>query len=288
MRASQRSTQASGDAPVAEPVTAFWQDAPVIRRLSAIALLLGIGVPLGACGTGGHATAAATARTAPMTATATSAHTSQAPRAPAKPLTRSQAIAFARAVNLTAADVPGFTATRREHKTAAEKGGERELVRCAGALNADEKLLEISSTKFKRGHEIPVVDVSSEVSVARTPALAEKELAAIRGPRARACVSRYLDRLFKGKELRGASISPVSISSGTPPAPGATGSFAWRIEVRFTVHSIQIPLYFDILGFVYGPAQVSLFSTGFATPLPAATQQRLFSLLLQRAKAHDA
>jgi hypothetical protein len=258
----------------------------VIGRLSTAVLLLGLGVPLGACGTGGHSTAAATARTGATRAPATTAHASQASGAPANPLTKSQAIAFARAVNLTAADVPGFTPTKREHDTAAEKQGERELVRCAGGLTANQKLLEISSTKFKRGHELPEVDVSSEVSVARTPVLAEKELAAIRSPHARTCVSRYLDRLLKSKESRGASISPVSISSGTPPAPGATGSFAWRIEVRFTVHNIQIPLYFDILGFVYGPAQVSLFSGGLATPLPAATQERLFSVLLQRAKAH--
>jgi hypothetical protein len=261
---------------------------PVIARMSAIVLLMGIGVPLGACGTAGQSTVAASTRTAASTATATTVDPSKAPGAPANPLTKSQAIAFARAVNLTAADVPGFTAARREHETAAEKRGEQEVVRCAGTLITNEKLVEIRSSKFKRGHEIPEVNVSSEVSVARTPALAKKELAAIRSPHARTCASRYLDRLFKGKEFRGASISPVSISSGTPPAPGATGSFAWRIEVRFTVHSIQIPLYFDILGFVYGPAQVSLFSTGFATPLPAATQQRLFSLLLQRAKAHDA
>jgi hypothetical protein len=261
----------------------------VIGRMSAFVLLLGIGVPLGACGSAGRSKVAATARTAASTAPATTVHPSQAPGAMANPLTKkNEAIAFARAVNLTAADVPGFTAAKRQHETAAEKRGEREMVRCAGALSTNEKLVEISSPKFKRGHEIPEVDVSSEVSVARTPALAKKELAAIRSPHARTCASRYLDRLFKGKEFRGASISPVSISSGTPPAPGTTGSFAWRIEVRFTVHSIQIPLYLDILGFVYGQAQVSLFSTGIATPLPAVIQERLFSLLVQRAKAHTA
>jgi hypothetical protein len=89
--------------------------------------------------------------------------------ASAGPLTKKQAIAFARAVNLTAADVPGFAATRREHETGAERRG---------------------------------------------------------------------------------------------AAPGTTGSFAWRIELRFTLHGIQVPLYLDILGFVYGQAQVSLFSTG--------------------------
>jgi hypothetical protein len=42
----------------------------------------------------------------------------------------------------------------------------------------------------------------------------------------------------------------------------------------------------DILGFVYGPTEVSLLSFGVPEPFPAATEQHLFSLLLQRAKAH--
>jgi hypothetical protein len=41
----------------------------------------------------------------------------------------------------------------------------------------------------------------------------------------------------------------------------------------------------DILGFVYGPARVTLFSSGALQPFPAAAEQRLFSLLLGRAKA---
>jgi hypothetical protein len=255
----------------------------VIRRLSAPLLLPGIAVLLGACGSAGHLMTATTTRAATATSPPSDTHVGSATQ-----LTKAQAIAFARAVNLTTADVPGFTATKRahEHETAAEKRFEREMVRCAGALSANEKLVESNSPKFKHGHEIPELNVSSEVSVARTPALAAKELAAIRSAHARTCLSRYLDRLFKGKEFHGASISPVSIYSGTPPAPGTSGSFAWRIEVKFTVHAIKIPLYLDILGFVYGPAQVSLFSSGFAAPFPAASQQHLFSLLVERAKAH--
>jgi hypothetical protein len=258
----------------------------VTRLLSGTVLLLGVAVLLGACGAGSHLTAATTGRAATTTPTAT-AHTRETSGGLAKPLTKNQAMTFARAVNMIAADVPGFTATKREHEheTAADRRFEHEMVRCAGTLSSNEKLVEVSSTKFKRGHVIPEFSVSSEVSVARTPALAARELAAIRSKRARTCVSRYLDRLFKGRNFQGATIGPVSIVSGTPPAPGATGSFGWRIAVKFSVHGIQIPLYFDILGLVYGSAQVSLFSTGLAAPFPAATQQRLFSLLLERAKA---
>jgi hypothetical protein len=78
----------------------------------------------------------------------------------------------------------------------------------------------------------------------------------------------------------------VSIQSGTPPAPGTTGSYGWRAIAAFTVQGIRIQVYLDMLGFVDGPAQVTLFSSGVLRPFPAAVQERLFSLLLARAKAH--
>jgi hypothetical protein len=42
----------------------------------------------------------------------------------------------------------------------------------------------------------------------------------------------------------------------------------------------------DLLGFVDGPAEVVLLTSGLPEPFPAATEHRLFSLLIQRAKTH--
>ena len=127
--------------------------------------------------------------------------------------------------------------------------------------------------------------MSSEVAVAPTPALATRELAAIRGARARECFSHYLDLLLEGQRNRGAHLRPVSIASGTPPAPGASGSFGWRITATLTVGRVPLSLYVDILGFILGPARVTLVSSGVLRPFPAAVQQRLYELLLARARA---
>ncbi len=238
-----------------------------------------------ACG-GGGSTAARGTQTAATTGRGTSSTT---PSDHARtPVTKRQATTFADAVNLTAADIPGLTAAapEHEHDTAAEKRLEHEAGHCAGALSSTDKLIEASSKHFKRGHGIPEVSVSSEVSVARTAQLAARELAAIRSKRARTCFSHYLGQFFKGKEFHGARISPISIASGTPPAAGSTGGFGWRVSVTISAHGLRIPFWIDILGFVYGPAQVSLFSYGVPVPFPAAVQQRLFLLLLERAKAH--
>jgi hypothetical protein len=52
------------------------------------------------------------------------------------------------------------------------------------------------------------------------------------------------------------------------------------------VRGIKLPIYLDFLGFVEGPSEVTLLSSGLLRPFPAAVQQHLFALLLARAKAH--
>ena len=127
--------------------------------------------------------------------------------------------------------------------------------------------------------------MNSEVSVAQTPTLAAKALATIRGSHFRECLTHYLDLLFREQSRGGTTVGPISIVQGTPPAAGATGSFGWRITATIATRGIKLPFYQDMLGFVNGPAEVSLVSSGALRPFPAAIQQQLFSLLLKRAKA---
>jgi hypothetical protein len=200
-----------------------------------------------------------------------------------------QGRAFASAVNLKAADVLGFhVSTEQKHQGAAEKRLEPELLRCVGATGANRPPVEASSQDFEQGASILTESVSSQVTVARTPALAAKELASIRGGHLQACLSRYFNQLLKSQNLHGASVGPVSTKHGSPPAPGADGSFGLRFTETLTLRGLRIPFYVDILGFVKGPAEVSLFTFGVPRPFPAALEERLFLLLLARAKAHKA
>jgi len=221
------------------------------------------------------------------TATATHGATS------VRPLTRSQALAFAHAVNLNASDLPGFTASsEHERTTARERRLEREILTCAEPTSSGRStgsaggLADVSSKDFELRRSIVDLTVSSEVSVSSTPARAQAELTAIRSAHVRDCFSHYLNLLLKGRHYAEASIGPVSIVSGTPPAPGTTGGFGWRIRATLITHQLELPLYMDVLGFVDGPSRVTLFSSGALRPFPAAAQQRLFGLLLDRAKAH--
>jgi hypothetical protein len=214
------------------------------------------------------------------------AHVAAPPASTAPSL--SEARAFAHAVNLRIGDVHGFKVTteHEEHETGAEKRLERDMLRCVGpTASAKHGLVEENSSQFGRESPSGTAGVQSEVSVEPSSALATKALAAIRAPQTRSCLAHYLELLFKGRNFTGGTLSPISIIQATPPAAGANGSFAWRLTATITAHHIAIPLYLDVLGFIDGPAEVSLMTLGVPKPFPAATEEHLFSLLLERAKA---
>jgi hypothetical protein len=202
--------------------------------------------------------------------------------------TRARALAFARAVNLTQADVPGFTATERHASSSAkERRLERQMLDCTGLSGSgSNSVLEQSSKDFRLKRQIVELSVSSEVSVAASAAEAARGLKALRSAHLRSCFSSYLTQVLKGEHVAGATPGRVTIQSGTPPAPGTSGSFGWRVTATFIVHTIKLPIYLDFLGFVDGPSEVTLLSSGLLQPFPAQAQQHLYTLLLARAKAH--
>jgi hypothetical protein len=263
-----------------------------MRRTAILLALVLAGALLTACGKGAYIGTSATTSTIATTAATAPHGAPKIPRIGAP--SHARALAFAHAVNLTAADVPGFTPSHSaEHKSAAERRLQQQLRSCgggagAGALeNSHSTLVEASSPDFELKRGILALSVSSEVNVAHTAVEADAALAAIRSPRVRACFSHYLSELLKSQQRApGETVLGVSIVSGTPPAPGTTGGFGWRITAKLAIRTIQISLYFDILGFVDGPAQVTLTSSGTVRPFPAKAQEELYSELLTRARSH--
>jgi hypothetical protein len=247
-----------------------------MRPLAALLALAATGGLLAACGSGRGA----------GTGTSSAAHTTTTHSGAT--LTQAQAIALGHAVNLRATDVPGFAVSpEHQHETTAEKRLQRKLLLCVGPAGSSEQAPGgASSPSFARHSGIVQQGVSSSVNVAGSSAAATKELTELRSQHTRACLQDYLDALFAGPTFRHGHVDHVAITLGVPPSFGTTGSFAWRIAVKFTIHSIQVPFYLDVLGFVYGPAQVMLLSSGLPVPFPAAAEEQLFSLLVSRAKAH--
>ncbi len=266
---------------------AIVRNALTMRVLAPLVALLLAGATLAACGKSSLSGTTVAVSSSSTTAKPASPGARKAtPRGGA--VTHASALAYARAVNLMAADVPGFTPTEHhEHSSASQRRLERQMLQCTGVAGTTKGVLEESSKSFELKRGVVDLSVSSEVSVQASAAQAERVREAVASSHVRGCFSRYLEQLFKSEKLpAGASAGPVTIQSGTPPAPGAGGGFGWRVTASFDVRGVKLPLYFDILGFVDGPSEVTLMSSGVLRPFPAEAEQHLFTLLLARSEAH--
>ncbi len=253
-----------------------------MHRLAPVLLLLAGTTTLAACGKGQGVTKTVTVQ-APATSNAPGK--SGAGKSSLNGAAKKRVLAVAQAINLRPADLPGFHAEPTE-KSSSHEGGRfgRKMQQCEGGATQTSPVAEVSSLSFKRSASIAEQSVSSSVAVARTATIAAKELGLLDSAHTRSCLSEAIHLLLPTN--RGASIGPVSIAHGTPPSSGTAGSYGLRVSSSITVRSVRIPFYMDILGFVYKSTEVTLVSFGLPEPFPAATEQQLYTLLLQRAKAH--
>jgi hypothetical protein len=221
-------------------------------------------------------------------------------------MSRQQATAFARSVNLTPADVPEMASSGREEE-AKVKNVAVEGARCAGAVSPYRRIVDIHSVKFKGATTAPRESLRSDVTVWPSSALAEHESAAELSRRGRTCDQHLLERLAIG-ETGAVHVSHVSVRWLPSPLPPAHDSSAARISLTISgplgtrtrsgrstatlepssqsAARIAISVYIDTLGFVAGPAHVGLTATGLKRPPSPAIEHRLLSKLYSRAKAH--
>jgi hypothetical protein len=205
-------------------------------------------------------------------------------------LTRSEAAAFARAVRLLPGDVPGFTPSReRQHReTAAERRAGQALRVCIAAPaqthSRPRPSSEQGSLNYTRQDGLGLQTISSSVEVLPSSFVATLELEFVRTAHTRACMSRFLTSLLARLRPRGGSISPVTVQPFSPSAPGTAGAFGWHVGATISIYGVKLALRFDLLGFAYRSAVVRLSDLGFPR-IPGAQEQRLFSLLIARARS---
>jgi hypothetical protein len=204
-------------------------------------------------------------------------------------LTRSEAAAFARAVRLLPGDVPGFAPSReRQHpETAAERRAGQALRACIGAPaqahSAARPSSEQGSLNYTREDGLGLQTISSSVEVLPSSVAASLELEFVRKAHTRACMASFLTSLLARLRLHGGSISPVTVQPFNPSAQGTAGAFGWHVGATISIHGLKLALRFDLLGFAYRSAVVRLSDLGFPR-IPEAQEQRLFALLLARAR----
>ncbi len=201
--------------------------------------------------------------------------------------TKARAGAVAHAVNLTGADLPGFTGSPSRPSAAEQQFGAK-VARCAGGTGPGAALANVDSADFAKTSAggIAEQDASSNVTVVRTPSLAAQDLRVVRSARGRSCLVAAVDRLLRTMRTATVSFGPVSVATANLRAPGSGGSFGLRFKSTAVAGGVRLAFSIDTFGFRLGRAEISLTTLGILTRFPAAEEQRLFSGLLARAKAN--
>jgi hypothetical protein len=218
---------------------------------------------------------------APKPVARTSAHLHAATERADARVTRAQAIAFAHAVNLTAADVPGATASANTERP------EREAVRC-GTLGREHEVADVKSLKLTRGNGLETEEISSDVTVRTSARLAARNVQATRNASVRACVARVLRRRLARRGFRGVHLGELQLSYLPVSASGSDVSGGIRAVMALSSpqRAISVPIYVDALAFTRGPAEISVVAVSATQPVPETTEHQLVELLASRASAH--
>jgi hypothetical protein len=220
---------------------------------------------------------------------------------PSPPITKAKATAYARAVNLRAGDLPLASVFEpegegREHRYSRLAACER------GADDVSPAHPIINRRSATLGWSLPgeFERFYSAVEVLPTAALTDRHNAANRSRRTLVCASRYLRSLFARGSAGRLEFGPVIVTRLPDPLPGVDGSFGYRIVttvtaggmaaremVDYTTQQVKpIRLYFDLFGFIAGPAEINLTTMGTRQSVSKKVEDQLLVLLYGRAKAH--
>ena len=228
-----------------------------------------------------------------------------------------QFVAFARAVNLRAQDVPGFRLAPpdrggkvRVHNKAFEDSSA--YGRCVRIGKQEHPLVKrtsgklMSPTTFSRSTGPRFEQVSSRVEVARSLATSRKELRegerALASATSRRCLSRVFDALgsqnqvihFPGGTMRvtvgNLRMTPVSVAAATRGTDGGFGfsmtlAVTYRVKAHGRAVTFPTSLGIDVIGFVVGRATVMLTTMAMGSSFPPGLEASSFAELVSRASA---
>ncbi len=257
-----------------------------VHQTTSVTVVCAIGALLAGCGGQQASTGLAGSGAAGTSASRPPRGSTTAPVAPPN-LTKTEALEFARAVDFTAADIPGATISRKpEHST--DPGERDELARCERVAKHGRALVETGSPRFVRGQELEAEEIRSYVTVVGAGRSAAREVALFASRSVRECVARVFSRRFAGETVKGATWGRVAVSPLAIQAPGADAAVGIRINATLTIpyNEVTVPIYADVLAFAIGPAEVAMSATSITQPVAAATEQQLLAVLLTRARTH--
>ena len=199
------------------------------------------------------------------------------------PIEKAQAVVFARAVNLRAADLPGWASDGPEAQTTRPGPFVAGLARCGGAIYPGDPVGGIGS-RFRRGQRLQMELTQSAVLVTPSADVASRDVAANRSARVQACVARVVTSV----QPRGPSgrRAVATISPLPNPLPGVASYGLKLIATAVNARGVTVLGYQDVLGFASGPAVIALSEAYTSKGARLTNEHELLSLLYSRAKAH--
>jgi hypothetical protein len=199
------------------------------------------------------------------------------------PLTSARAAHFAHLVTLTAADLPG---AKPSHRGSTPGAREREAAKCGG--HPGEAIGGDRSPEFQRGQGLEHESLSSSVVVLPDAGSVKRDLAYTESRAGVTCYAKVLARSLRSEQGTNSHIRLLGVHLNQLRVTVSPGAQATGIRITARVGLIgtglTVRLFVDALSLAYGPAELDLYTTSFAQPVPVRTQQELLALLRGRAR----
>ncbi len=191
------------------------------------------------------------------------------------PITKAQAVAFARAVNLTKGDLHGATA--EEVQASEPESSLSKIVRCAHSGTVARPVDEETSVLFV-GHNF----VASLVRLMPSAAVAAAELASLASGRGHVCFA----SAAKAEETGYKETPPIRATFVPLVKLLGAGAIGVHTLSEFPGGPKSSVLHASVVLFRVGPAEIVFLTLG-PRQFPPATEGRLLALLHGRAEAHE-
>jgi hypothetical protein len=195
-----------------------------------------------------------------------------------KSVTKAQAQTLANQVNLSTADLAGYTSSSSA-ESATDKASDATLAKCTGTTPDSEAFLDAKSPDFQKSQ----TEVSSEFEVLPSTSDVQHDLKVIQSSHAQQCVANELKPVLSA--ISGVSNLKIHMAPLSEPSTGTSGSFGLAAQISLTAGGAQHTLTQTEVGFGRGNVQFSLSVQTVGNP-PAGLVSKLLSTLVKRADAN--
>ncbi len=193
--------------------------------------------------------------------------------------------ASAEAINLTAADLPGWQESPNPPDTADASLGSQ-LSSCVGGPDENNiDVVDVTSSNFTKGS----VELSSDVTMIRSHADAVADVGSVKSPELQACVEKILKPTLAKDLPIGATITELQANTFKPSEslPDGLGlRLTMTLEATVSGVTRSVPFYISQIGFVVGRAEVTLLENEMGQLANVPLEASLLNLLLTQAQHH--